>query len=110
MIGVGVSLYDKFEELSILTDILNENFDGEYYTAVCSEHDEAGERLAEIEIDETVQPPNIHYTPSMENPTARINRVSRILESVRRAVRVKRQGAATCSMFMQTRGRSRKIG
>jgi hypothetical protein len=95
MIGVGVSLYDKFDDLSVLVDILNEYFDEEYYIAACSEHEDADERLAEIDIDEAVPPSNIHYTPLMENPTARINRVSRILESVRRTCRACEQ--AGCS-------------
>lgn len=82
-IGVAISLYDKFEDLSILTEIFRENFDEKYYIVVCCSHPNAKKEISgrDIDIDCLVDRPEIDYDPNMEGLEEKINLHSRILES-----------------------------
>lgn len=87
MLGVAVSLYDKFDELELLVDILRKNWEGEYYIVVSSKHPEAKERLQDIDIDEYVSGSGIEYSPTESDSTVSshdgwINLTSRILDSI----------------------------
>lgn len=79
--GVAISLYDKFEDLEVLVDILRENFEDDYYIAVCSEHADAEERLKDLDVDEVISSTGIAYNPEMDWQRGVINRTCRILES-----------------------------
>lgn len=87
MIGIAVSLYDKFEDLGVLVDILRHNFDEEYYISVCSNHPDANSRIKAIDVDHFVQGADIKYTPEMSGLRADINLNSRIMDSMQRSCR-----------------------
>ncbi|MBX0303038.1 hypothetical protein [Haloarcula salinisoli] len=87
MIGIAVSLYDKFDDLGVLVDILRHNFEEEYYISVCSNHPDAASRIEPIDVDHFVQGAEIEYTPEMSGLRADINLNSRILDSMQRSCR-----------------------
>jgi hypothetical protein len=83
MIGFAVSVHDKFEDLSILVDILRHNFEEDYYIAVCSTAKNAESKLKQLDIDEIIPAPDAKFEPS-EGITPYVNLMYRILESLRR--------------------------
>lgn len=79
-------MYDKYEDLEILTEIIRENFEDEYYIAVCSKHEDFEEEIEnrKIDIDKTISGEEIFYRPELkrEEPyRGQINLTSRILDS-----------------------------
>lgn len=81
-IGVAVSLYDKWEDLEILEEILRENFEKEYYLAVACSHEEGKDEIEKrkINIDKYIDCSDVVYSPS-ENGF--INLHTRILAQIR---------------------------
>jgi len=45
MLGIAISVYDKFEELRLLLDVLRENFRTPFVVAVCSNSERAAAEL-----------------------------------------------------------------
>jgi hypothetical protein len=87
MIGVAISLYDKFDDLRALVDILRHNFDQEYYISVCSNHPDGEARIEPIDVDHFSQGAEIKYTPELSGLRADTNLNSRILDSMQRSCR-----------------------
>jgi len=87
MIGISISLYDRFQELSILVDIIRENWEEEYYITVCSNHPEAEDRIAELnlDLDQFVEGDAITYDPSMKGIREQVNMISRVYDTIRKA-------------------------
>jgi len=94
MIGISVSLYDKFEDLDILMDIVRSNWDEPYYISVCSNHPDADERLAALEHspDEFQQGAQIRLDNSLSKFRYDTNFTYRVYDSIGTAVR----GAYEC--------------
>jgi hypothetical protein len=67
---MGISLYDKFEELSILVDTIRENWGGQYYISVSSNHPNAQQRAKKLSTDvyEFSQGAQIRYDDSLPGP------------------------------------------
>lgn len=86
MIAVSVSLYDRFEELAVLTDIVRENWDNDYYLVACSNHPEAEQRVEEMEIDlnELIVGDQIEFDPGMDGLRAHVNLISRVYDTIRK--------------------------
>ncbi|WP_336329158.1 hypothetical protein [Haloarcula sp. CGMCC 1.2071] len=89
MIGISISLYDKFDDLGVLLDIIRHNWEDEYYVSVCSNHPDAPTKIEpfEDEIDHFEQGAQIEYDPSMEDPRGEQNLYYRIYDTIRRAAR-----------------------
>lgn len=85
MNGIAISLYDKFEDLEILVDIIRENWKEDYFISVCSNHPQAAKHIQHIDIDNFVQGAKINYSPDMSGHRSSINLNCRILDSIRRA-------------------------
>lgn len=85
MIGIAVSLYDKFDDLRGLVDILRHNWDEEYYISVCSNHPDAKSRIESIDVDHFVQGAAIEYTPEMTGTRHDVNLNCRIMDSMQRS-------------------------
>lgn len=87
MIAISVSLYDKFDDLAILVDIIRENWEDEYYISVCSNHPEAPERMnaLDLDIDEFVHGTQITYSPEMTGLREQVNRICRVYDTIRNA-------------------------
>jgi hypothetical protein len=62
MKGIAVSVYDKFDDLAILVDIIRENWEDQYYIAVCCKHKDAKTKLSDVDIDCLVRGDNIPYS------------------------------------------------
>ena len=89
MNGIAISIYDKFEELSILVDIIRENWDGQYYISVSSNHPNAQQRAEglNIDVDEFSQGAQIRYDDSLPGPRGGNNLSYRIYNNFRTASR-----------------------
>lgn len=88
--GIAISLYDKFEDLAILVDIIKENWEDDYYIAVCCSHDN-GESIIKdelnLDIDKYTET-EIKYSPEMnkEDQRGRINLQSRIANQFQKSL------------------------
>jgi hypothetical protein len=89
MIGISISLYDKFDDLSVLLEIIRENWDDEYFISVCSNHPNAETRLAELDcdVDYFEQGANIAYDSSMSEFRGDANLKYRVYNTIRTACR-----------------------
>lgn len=87
MIGVSVSLYDKFDDLGVLLDIIRHNWEDEYVVSVCSNHANATERVGDLrsDIDVFQQGADISYSPDRD-VFNNANMRYRIYDSIRTAV------------------------
>jgi hypothetical protein len=67
-VGISISLYNKFNDLGILLDIVRHNWEQEYYVSVCSNHPDAHDRIGPYEdrINHFEQGDQISYDPSDE--------------------------------------------
>jgi hypothetical protein len=87
MIGISISLYDKFQELSILVDIIRRNWDADYYISVCSNHPNAQQRISDLDlaIDSFESGSNINYDPTMSGVREEVNKVCRVYDTIQTA-------------------------
>ncbi|MDH5021445.1 hypothetical protein [Halobacterium rubrum] len=89
MIGISVSLYDKFEDLGVLIDIIRENWEEDYFISVCSNHPEAEKRISELgyDIDYFEKGADINYDDSMDEYRKSVNLKYRVYNTIRTACR-----------------------
>ena len=59
--AIAISVYDKFEEVAILTDIIRENWEDDYIITLCCNHPDGPKNLKSLPIDAYVQGDNIPY-------------------------------------------------
>lgn len=85
MIGIAISLYDKFDDVRVLVDIIRQNWEHEYYISICCNHPDAKSELSDLDVDSLEQGAQIDYDPSMEPSRGHINLMCRIHDSFRRA-------------------------
>lgn len=83
MKGIAVSVYDKFDEVKILSDILKENWEEDYYLVVVCPHPDAEEEFSDTDIDELILGPDIDFSPDMEGHKHDLHLTSRIMESIK---------------------------
>ena len=87
MIGVSISLYDKFDDLAVLTDIIRKNWDDDYYISVCSNHPNAKQRISDLDlaIDSFEPGSAINYRPAMVGVREEVNKVCRVYDTIQTA-------------------------
>lgn len=87
MIGISISLYDKFDDLAVLVDIIRENWKQNYYISVCSNHPDAPDRMADLDldIDNFTYGTQINYDPEMVGLREQVNRICRVYDTIRGA-------------------------
>jgi len=84
-IGIAISLYDKFDELDILVDIIRNNWKGDYLISVCSNFQDAAKHLEKLDIDSYVIGEDIKFTPDMDSMRKRVNITCRAFDCVRKS-------------------------
>lgn len=84
-IGIAITLYDKFEELKILVDIIRSNWKGKYIIAVCSNHPDAKKYMEGIPVDAFVQGEDIRFTKGMPYFRSSVNITCRILDGIKKS-------------------------
>lgn len=89
MNGIAISLYDKFEDLAVLVDIIRHNWTDDYYISVSSNHPDAEDKLAgiDIDVDEFQQGAQIRYDDSLPGPRSGSNLSYRIYDNIRTSCR-----------------------
>lgn len=83
MKGVAVSLYNKFDELGVLVDIIRETWDNEYHITVACNHPDGEQHIQSegIDIDAYAQAGRVDYQPDMGERKF-LNLHTRIFDSV----------------------------
>lgn len=86
MKGISISLYNKWDELGVLIDLIRENWDDEYFISVCSGHENAEEEIEKrsLDVDEVLNE-EIRYKPDMASSRGKIKKHARILNSFRKS-------------------------
>lgn len=89
MNAIAISLYDKFDDLGVLIDIIRYNWDEDYYISVCSNHPDAYEMVSDLndEIDNFEQGSQIRYDDLSPGPRTGNNLSFRIYDSIRTSCR-----------------------
>jgi len=85
MIGIAISLYDKFDDVRLLVDIIRENWEKEYYISICCNHPDAEAKLDGIDADSIEQGAQIAYSPEMDGQRGHVNLMCRVHDTFRRA-------------------------
>jgi hypothetical protein len=104
-IGIAISLYDKFEELAILVNIIRSNWKNKYIISVCSNYPEAKKRIKElnINIDKFTQGENIFFSPKeMKGVRKVVNLYCRVLDCFRKSCRGAEELGADYVMHLHT--------
>lgn len=83
--GIAISVYDKFEELAILVDIIRQNFSDKYLVAVCCNHPQGESHISKLDIDAYVQGQDIYFSPKLPWSQARPLIVCRSTDTVQRS-------------------------
>jgi hypothetical protein len=79
-IGIAVSLYDKFDDLAILHDILRHNFEDDYCLSVHCNHPDGREEILEerdLDIDHYSQGGEIDYRPGTQKTLRILNSIKK---------------------------------
>jgi len=84
-IGIAISLYNKFEELGILVDIIRHNWKNDYIISVCSNFPDAEPYLKKLDLDHYVIGDDIKFNPKMEKLRSKINKQCRIFDCVKKS-------------------------
>jgi len=86
MNGIAISVYDKFEEVGVLVDIIRKNWKNNYYISLCSNYPNAKTHIADLDIDCFIQGADIRYSPKMLwIPRGRTNLVCRVLDTIKKS-------------------------
>ncbi|MFB6187391.1 MAG: hypothetical protein ABEI86_11045, partial [Halobacteriaceae archaeon] len=88
MNGIAISLYNKFEELSILVDIVRENWTDEYFISVCSNHPNGKQEIEKrnINIDSYLQGSSINFDPTaMTGVRNQVNNICRVYDTIKKS-------------------------
>ncbi len=89
MKGIAVSLYDKFDDLKILIDIVRDNWNDDYFISVCSNHPDAHKKAgSSVErVDHFEKGAQIRYDNTTKGPRGGNNLSFRIYNCLRTACR-----------------------
>jgi len=83
-IGIAISLYNKFEELGVLIDIIRKNWKNKYFISVCSNYPNAQEYIKGLDIDTFVQGECVK-TDDMPNLQKSINMGYRVIDCIKKS-------------------------
>jgi len=82
--GIAISLYDKFEELGVLVDIIRSNWKNKYFISVCSNYPNAKEHIKGLDIDAFVQGEDVR-TEGMPNIQKSLNMSYRVIDCIKKS-------------------------
>jgi len=86
MNGIAISVYDKFEEVAVLIDIIRKNWKNDYYISLCSNYSNAKQYIGDLDIDCFTQGADIKYSSNMPwIPRGRTNLVCRVLDTIKKS-------------------------
>jgi len=83
--GIAISVYDKFEELAILVDVIRQNFSDKYLIAVCCNHPQGESYISNLDIDGYVQGQDIYFSSKLPWSQGRPLIVCRSTDTVQRS-------------------------
>jgi hypothetical protein len=85
--GIAISLYNKFDELAILSDIIKKNFNEEYGLFICSNHPDAKHEIEkrDIKYDGYMQGDPINFNSDMKSQDKRMSLILRSCDTVQKS-------------------------
>jgi hypothetical protein len=88
VIGISISLYNKFDDLGVLLDIIQENWQDEYYVSVCSNHPDAEKKIESYtdQIDYFIEGAQINVDDAFQGRSLRENFLLRVNDTIRKAM------------------------
>jgi hypothetical protein len=95
MNGVAIGVYDKFDDVRGLVDIVRENWDEDYYITICSNHPDPEPHLGDVDFDELVHGAQIEYPSDGD-----YNLGCRIQDTIKRASRAAIDGGCDKVMYV----------
>ncbi|MBT3464524.1 hypothetical protein HN451_06025, partial [archaeon] len=101
-IGIAISLYDKFDELAILIDIIKKNWKGDYIISVCSNHENPEPFLKDLDIDIFTKGDDIIVTKDMPWMRNSINMRSRVSDCIKKSCTAAINSGADYVMHLHT--------
>jgi hypothetical protein len=103
MLGIAISVYDKFEELRLLLDVLRENFRTPFVVVVCSNSERAAAELGDAPIDRLVEGEAIHFSPQLDwRRQGRPNLVCRVCDTIQKSCGAAMELGATHVMHVHS--------
>ncbi len=88
-LAVAISVYDKFQDVKLLTDLFRRNWPGNYHIVVCASHPNPAPHLADCDIDELLVIDDLPLPSGWEPPDPRVAPRARlwvrVLDSFRKA-------------------------
>lgn len=85
MDGIAITVYDKFEEVGILVDIIRNNWKNKYYITLCSNYPDAKKHISDLDIDEFIQGSDIVFNPSKQKTyNGRLHIRCRVMDQIKK--------------------------
>ena len=101
-IGIAISLYDKFEELAVLIDIIRKNWSGKYILSVCSNHPNPEPHIKGLDIDVFTKGQDIVYNNTLKGIRKRVNIMSRVVDCIQKSCKGANNAGAEYVMHLHT--------
>ncbi|MEK6939011.1 MAG: hypothetical protein AABX04_08285 [Nanoarchaeota archaeon] len=86
-IGIAISLYNKFDELALLVDIIRHNWKDKYIISVCSNCPGAEEEIKKLKLDIDIFTPgqDIPFSKSLSKFQQRVNMTCRVFDCIKKS-------------------------
>jgi hypothetical protein len=101
-IGIAISLYNKFEELGVLIDIIRNNWKGEYVISVCSNHPNPEPFIKDLDIDVFTKGEDILFNNDIEWMRRSVNFRSRVADCIKKSCNGAMDAGADYVMHLHT--------
>ncbi len=103
MNGIAISVYDKFEEVGVLIDIIRKNWKENYFISLCSNHPEAKKYIKDLDVNNFTQGSDIKFSPEMPwKWRGRTNLVCRVLDTIKKSCLGAIEGGAEYVMHLHS--------
>ncbi|MBI4063348.1 MAG: hypothetical protein HY401_03485 [Elusimicrobia bacterium] len=92
--AIAISVYDKFDNVKILVDMIRKNWQGDFDIIVCSSHRDPYPHLSGCDIDHLLVTENIPYQPSYSPEQQALHLTLRVVDSIRKSCSKAAQSSA----------------
>lgn len=99
-VALAISVYDRFDDVRILVDIVRHHWPGRHEIYVCSSSHEARSALRDVAIDDLIATSDIPFDPGAGPDHTRVQLGLRVLDSIRRVCGRAAQSTVRWSMHV----------
>ncbi len=94
-LAIAISVYDKFDDVKLIVDIVRNNWEGQFFICVTSTHPDAKQALKDVPVDRVNVIDKIPFSPSFEAKKKRMHLFLRVLDSIQTGCRTCLESGAT---------------